>query len=165
MENNWCHFVPTYDEHNKITWAPCSFKKYLEWHNLAGMLDVAVGMEMILLTPVRLVAGPSVQAWGLMSIDDKSFIRRKICLCTRFLLMLWLLFITFLKKYNGPQTKNRHFCIYPPRKNIEFKFWLLHLFALNRDFPHCAAVTIHVARWWSHFGWGGSSRRGKELTY
>ena len=30
----------------------------------AGMLDVAVGIEMILLTSVRLVAGPSVEAWG-----------------------------------------------------------------------------------------------------
>ena len=27
MEDDWCHFVPTYDEHHKIMWAPCSFKK------------------------------------------------------------------------------------------------------------------------------------------
>ena len=31
----------------------------------AGMLDASVGMEMILLvSSVRLIAGPSVQAWG-----------------------------------------------------------------------------------------------------
>ena len=27
MEHDWCHFVRTYDEHNKIMSAPCSFKK------------------------------------------------------------------------------------------------------------------------------------------
>ena len=32
MENDWCHFIFTWKGHDKIAWAPCSFKKYLEWH-------------------------------------------------------------------------------------------------------------------------------------
>ena len=39
-----------------------------------------------------------------MSIDDKSGIRPKVCRCKRFLLMLWLLLSTFLKK--GQETPN-----------------------------------------------------------
>ena len=27
MENDWCRFIPTYDEHNKIMGARCSFQK------------------------------------------------------------------------------------------------------------------------------------------
>ena len=77
-----------------------------------------------------------------MSIDDKSGIRRNICRCTRFLLMLWLLLITFLKKDNEPKTKNILFTYIPLERTLNLNFDFFHLFAVNRDLSHCAAVTV-----------------------
>ena len=55
----------------------------------------------------------------------------------------------FWKKDNGPQTKNRHFCIYPPTKNIEFKFRLFPFVRAKSRFAplfsgYCPRRTMEV---------------------
>ena len=52
MENDSCHLIPTYDEHNKIIWAPCTaisdtaYYLYIESTNLTFSLN-SIGNSLI----------------------------------------------------------------------------------------------------------------------